>query len=72
MFESPVRFIDNSENRMVIEYDAEYCEDKFMTPVDSNATDKILAHLELDISWSVKKLEYTGESYIITIEKLWV
>jgi hypothetical protein len=67
-----VAFLDNSENRIVIEMDAEWAEEKFMYENGQVWTGKLFTHIGLDISWQVKKVEYTGDTYIVTFTKLWV
>ena len=61
-----VTFIDNAENRIVVEYEAEWYESKFEEASEAQR------HLGLGIDWSIRKVEFTGDSYIITLEKEWV
>jgi hypothetical protein len=63
-----VAFIDNADDRMVIEYDAEYFESKYEDP--NSVIYDVLA--EKSLQWTIARVEYTGETYIITIERLWV
>jgi hypothetical protein len=76
-----VTFIDNTETRIVVEFDAEYAEKKFMDPiyrVDQTEsighiwTERVVQHMGLDVSWYITKEEYTGETYILTFEKMWM
>ncbi len=67
-----VTFIDNAEDRMVIEYDAGYFEETFSTGLGEIDVDKVKRHLGIHVGWSCKGLQYLGQSYIVTFERMWV
>ncbi len=76
-----VQFIDNAEDRIVVEIDAEWAEGRFMNdvymegyeqPVDKVWNHRLMEHLGLGINWGSSKVEYTGETYIVTFERLWM
>jgi hypothetical protein len=53
---------------MVIEYDADFYEEKFET-----ASDAKQHVLDEDYpNWKVTKREYNGKSYILTMEHMWM
>jgi hypothetical protein len=58
-----IEFIDNAEDRIVVEVDAHWYEYLEMD---------LLNHMGLPPNWSTTKREYTGDTYIITMERLWV
>lgn len=77
-FDSPVTFIDNSDNHVVIEYEEEFAEKWLMDEVyrDDSAeavgkvwNARILQHVGLGPGWDVTRIEYTGSSYIVTFDK---
>lgn len=78
MFDELVTFIDNSDNRIVVEVDAEWAESKFMSPIMTEEgnhlgyvwTERLLTHMGLGLSWFITREEYTGDTYIVTIEKM--
>ena len=70
LHEDPVTFIDNAEDRIVVECDADWIENKF-GHLDV-WQDGLFAHMSMPVNWTVEKTEYTGEVYRVTISRLWV
>jgi hypothetical protein len=76
-----IEFIDNAEDRIVVEVDADWYERNFCVDIyrddttESIATiptGQLLNHMGLPPNWSQTKTEYTGHTYILTMERLWI